>query len=111
MHRALPLFIHDDAIVAYGVDVAELTQGFTPSRVGRPSRGDETLRTHLEVKRELVVHVARQVRASEDNAEDASHGDYAVSGAAAASALPIARAYRSHEVTSARSSARPVRLS
>ena len=94
-------------------DVAELAQCLRRAPLGIPARGDEALRAHLEMERQLVVDLALDVRAAEGQAEDASHvrPQDAWSATRRASALPTARAYRSHDVTSARSSARPARLS
>jgi hypothetical protein len=73
MHSLLSLLIHDDTILTNDVHVTELSKGFPPRSVGRPAGRDETLRSHLEMKRQLVVHLARDVRAANWQAKDAAH--------------------------------------
>jgi hypothetical protein len=64
VHCSLPLLIHDHTILANDVQAAELSQCFLSRGVGRPPRGNETLCPHLEMKRQLVVHLTRDVCAS-----------------------------------------------
>ena len=107
------MLIHRDARVANGVQVAELAERFLARGFARPTGVDETPNAHVQVKGELVVHVAIDV-GFERNSKNAPHDNlprYATDGEAAANAFPTARAYRSHEETSARSCWRPARLS
>jgi hypothetical protein len=73
VHSLLPLLIHDDTILTNDVDVAELTQRLLAGGVGGPACRHETLRPHLEVKCQLVIHLARDVCATKWQAKDAAH--------------------------------------
>jgi hypothetical protein len=70
---SLSLLIHDDTILTNDVDVTELAHCLPPGRIDGPSGGDQALRSHLEMERQLVVHLAGDVSASKWDAKDAAH--------------------------------------
>ena len=72
-HRSLSLLVHGDAVLTHRTDVAELAQGLLSRAVRIPAGIHESLHSHLEMERELVVDLPRDVRPGEWQSEDASH--------------------------------------
>ena len=72
-HGAFSLLVESDTIVANGLDIAELSQRLAPRRVRRHAAGDQTLRAHVEMKRQLVVHGLGDLGLTKDETERAAH--------------------------------------
>ena len=72
-HGTLSILIQGDAEITDGVHVAELAECFLFRRFGIHAGSDELPFAHLEVKRQLVVHLALDRRTTKGDPEDAAH--------------------------------------
>ena len=72
-HGALTLLVEGDTIVPDGLDIAELSECLSPRGVRRHSARNETLRAHVEVKGQLIVHRLDDMGATEHETQRPSH--------------------------------------